>query len=206
MGCGQGDPTLELAKLSNGEIIAMDIHQPSLDELQTRIGKEGLFDRIRLVMGSMFEIDFPDESFDIIWAKGAIHVVGFERGLKEWPRLIKSDGFLVVHEMIWLRPEPPQEIVDRWRKVYPGIRTAAEYIEQVPLCGCELVGDFSLPEETWWLGYYGPLQERIRELREKNAEEKEAQKALDGEQREVDLYKTHSKWYGSAFFVMRKSR
>ncbi|MBU1614423.1 hypothetical protein KJ693_03830 [bacterium] len=56
--------------------------------------------------------------------------IGFERGLKEWRHLIKPNGFLAVHEMAWLRPDPPQEIYDYWKELYPGIRTVPENLEQ----------------------------------------------------------------------------
>jgi ubiquinone/menaquinone biosynthesis C-methylase UbiE len=36
VGCGPGMQTLELAKISGGQITAVDIHQPFLDELQRR--------------------------------------------------------------------------------------------------------------------------------------------------------------------------
>ena len=204
VGCGRGEPTLELAKLSGGEVIGADIDQPALDELTRRIQQAGLSDRVCVLNCSMRAMDFPDESFEIIWAEGAVCIIGFEKGLKEWRRFLKPNGFLVVHEMTWLRPDPPQEIADHWRKIYPGIRTAPEYIQQVPHYGYELIGHFPLPEDTWWLAYYGPLQERIRDLREKHPEDHKARKVLDNQQREVDLFKKHSRWYGSAFYVMRK--
>jgi SAM-dependent methyltransferase len=204
VGCGPGGPTLELARLSDGEIIGLDIHRPSLDELARRIQAAGLAERVHVVNCSLLDMDFPDGSFDIIWSEGSIHVIGFERGLKEWHRFIRPDGFLVIHDMVWLRPDPPQEISDRWRRDYPGIRTAFEHIETIPGYGYELIGHFPLPEELWWLDYYGPLQERIRELREKYAGDQEALQILDEEQGEVDLFKKYSQWYGSAFFVMQK--
>jgi SAM-dependent methyltransferase len=204
VGCGPGGPTLELARLSDGEIIGLDIHQPSLDELSKRIEEAGLSGRVRVVNCSMFEMDFPDESFHIMWSEGSIHVIGFEKGLKEWRRFIRPAGFLVVHDMIWLRPDPPREILDHWRKVYPGIKTAFECIKHIPICGYELIGHFPLPEDLWWLDYYAPLEKRINGLREKYAEDQEALRILDKEQREVDLFKKYSEWYGSAFFVMRK--
>jgi len=61
-----------------------------------------------------------------------------------------------------------------------------------------------LPEEVWLLDYYNPLEERIRALCEKYAHDQEVQQILDSQQREVDLFKKYSKWYGSAFYVMRK--
>jgi ubiquinone/menaquinone biosynthesis C-methylase UbiE len=205
IGCGAGEPTIELARLSQGKVVGLDMDQSSLDQLSVRAKATGLSDHIRIVKGSMFEMDFPGGSFDLIWSEGSIHVVGFRRGLRHWRRLLKSVGFLVVHEMAWLRPDPPQEIADHWRKVYPGIQTIAEHLEQIAPQGYELLGHFPVPEETWWRDYYRPLEERIRELQRKYAKDRAAQAILDREQREVDLYKKYSQWYGSAFFVMRKT-
>jgi SAM-dependent methyltransferase len=204
VGCGEGEPTLALARLSQGQIIGLDTNKPALDRLSTRIKKSGLAERVQVVHGSMLGMSFPDGCFDLIWAEGSIHVLGFERGLRAWRRFIKSGGLLTVHEMTWLRPDPPSEMVDYWSGVYPGLSTAAEYIEQMPGCGYELIGHFLLPEETWWVAYYGPLEARLGALREKYAGDQEVQEILDLAQHELELYKKYGSWYGSGFYVMQK--
>ena len=204
IGCGPGGPTMELARLSGGHVTGIDTHQPYLDRLSQKIEEAGLTDRVEPMNCSMFEMPFPDESFDIIWAEGSIYLIGFERGLREWRRFIKPNGFLVVHEMTWLRPEPPQEIADYWKELYPGIRTVAENVELIPGCGYDLLGHFTLPEDAWWTEYYGPLADRLRELRKKYVEDAEALETLDEEQREIDMYRKYQQWYGSVFFVMHK--
>lgn len=70
--CGSGVPTMELARLSNGEIIGLDINQTLLDVLTRKIEKAGLSDRFKAVKCSIFDMEFPDESFDIIWAEGSL--------------------------------------------------------------------------------------------------------------------------------------
>ena len=204
VGCGSGGPTLELARLSQGEIVGLDIHQPFLDRLTRKIEVAGLSDHVKAVNCYMFEMDFPDASFDIIWAEGSIFIIGFERGLKEWRRFLKPNGCLVVHEMTWLRPDPPQEIYDYWKEYYPGISTVEENLEQIPGYGYELIGHFTLPENAWWIEYYGPLEKRTQELRLKYIDDPKALVVLDKEQREIDMFKKYHKWYGSAFFVMQK--
>ena len=190
--------------MSQGKIIGLDTNQDDLDLLTRKALEAGLSQRVQVVNGSMFEMDFPDESFDVIWSEGSINVIGFERGLKEWRRFIKSSGFLVLHEMTWLRSDPPQEIVDRWQSVYPGIRTAHEYASQIPVYGYVLIDHFLLHEDTWWSDYYGPLEERIAELRNKYQQDQQVQELLNREQREVELFRRHSRWYGSAFYLMQK--
>lgn len=204
IGCGSGVPTVELARLSQGEIIGIDIHQPSLDKLTRKIESAGLSGWIKAVNCSMFNMDFGDESFNIIWAEGSIWIIGFERGLKEWRRLLKPKGFLVVHEMTWLQSNPPQEIRDYWKGYYPGMKTVPESLGLVSSCGYDLIGHFTLPEDAWWILYYSPLEKRIKELRAKYIDDSKALLILDKEQREIELYKKYYRWYGSAFFVMQK--
>ena len=106
--------------------------------------------------------------------------------------------------MTWLRPNPPKEIHDYWKRIYPGIKTVPENLDQVSGCGYDVIGYFALPEDAWWAEYYGPLEKRIKQLRAKYIDDPEALLTLDKEQREIDMFKKYCKWYGSAFFVMQK--
>ncbi|MFC2165314.1 class I SAM-dependent methyltransferase [Acidobacteriota bacterium] len=204
VGCGPGDQTMELARLSQGEVTGIDTHQPYLEKLQCKIDAKGLLDRVKALNQSMFSMDFPDGSFDIVWAEGAIYIIGFERGLKEWKRFIKPRGFLVVNEMAWLHPNPPKEIHDYWMTFYPGITTAEENIKTISRCDYNLQGHFPLPEDAWWIEYYGPLEERIHMLKQKYRNDMQALKVLKDEQQEIEMYKKYSHWYGYVVFVMQK--
>jgi len=90
VGCGPGLQTIKLAKLTDGKIIAIDIHQPYLDQLKQSAKKEELSDRIEILNKSMFDMNFPEEHFDIIWAEGSIFIIGFEKGLEGWKKYIKK--------------------------------------------------------------------------------------------------------------------
>jgi ubiquinone/menaquinone biosynthesis C-methylase UbiE len=204
IGCGPGGQTMELARVSGGFVIGLDNHQPYLDVFEEKIRKAGLNERVKAINGSMFSMDFPEESFDIIWAEGSIYIIGFERGLKEWRKFIKAGRFLVVHEMTWLKPDPPKEIFDYWQKMYPGITTIPHNLEIIPQCGYDVLGHFTLPEDAWWEEYYHPLGDRLNQLREKYKDDPEALEILDTEQEEIDLYRKYSEWYGSVFYIMQK--
>ena len=81
---------------------------------------------------SMLNMDFSNENFDIIWSEGSIYIIGFEKGLKEWRGLLKPKGFLAVHEMVWLKDNPPKEIKDYWEGNYPGIKTIPDCLDIIP--------------------------------------------------------------------------
>jgi len=182
IGCGSGVPTMELAKLSDGEIIAIDTSQLALDRLASKIRKAGLSSRVKVVKCSMCNMNFSDASFDIIWAEGSINVIGFKNGLKEWRRLIKTGGFLVVHD---------------------DLGGLAEKQKQISQCGYELINHFVLSQDTWWTKYYAPLEKRLNEVRVNHAGGESVGK-LNSDQREIDTFKHDPKRYRSAFFILRK--
>lgn len=183
IGCGTGVPTMELARLCNGQIIGVDIDQPSLDILARKIKEAGLSDRVRVVKCSLFELDFPDEAFDIIWSEGSIHTIGFERGLKEWRRFINPKGFLVVHD-------ESKNVAEKYELIFPSGYDLREY--------------FILSGDTWWKEYYDPLEKYINKVRREYSNNPAVLSACDTEQREIDMVKMNPHQYGSAFFIMQK--
>ena len=204
IGCGPGMQTIKLAKLSNGEIIGIDIFQQYLDQLQERINKESLNDRVKALKQSMLDMKFPEESFDIIWAEGSIFVIGFEKGLLDWKKYIKPNGYLAIHEMAWLKHNPPKEIADYWERVYPQINTIENNLEIIKKCGYTIIGHFPLPDDAWWEFYYTPLQKRLEDLEIKYKDNSKAMKMINEGHLEVDMYRKYNSWYGSVFFVMQK--
>lgn len=128
IGCGSRVSTMELARLTEGEITGLDIDQNALDRLNRKIEKAGLLDQFRTLNCSLLDMEFPDESFDIVWSEGSIHVIGFEKGLQEWKRLIRPGGFMVVHDEMG---------------------NVKEKLEQISSCGYELLGYFILNTDVW---------------------------------------------------------
>jgi ubiquinone/menaquinone biosynthesis C-methylase UbiE len=184
IGCGTGVPTIELARLIDGQITAVDIDKSRLERLEEKVKKEDLTERVKVMHCSMFNLKFPDESFDIIWAEGSIAMIGFARGIKEWSRLIKSDGFLVVHD---------------------NTDDIAQKLEQVDRCGYILINHFTIPGDIWWSEYYEPLEKSIEQLRGECHNDRKALVQFEKEQLEVDKVKNNPQSYSSTFFIMQKT-
>ena len=146
VGCGSGVPTIELAKISDGHVTGIDIDATSLNLLQRKIKEIGLNNRLSIIKDSILTMDFPEESFDIIWAEGSIFVIGFENSIKKWRRFLKPNGFLVIHD----------ENKDKTEKL--GLITKYGY---------KLIAQFELSDNLWWLEYYTPLEQLIQEFRHK---------------------------------------
>jgi SAM-dependent methyltransferase len=202
--CGPGKQTIDLAGLTHGTILAVDTHQPFLDELERRVSAAGLSARISTRNLSMFELDFEPGSFDVIWSEGAIYIIGFENGLRAWKRLIKPGGYLAVTELTWLKPDPPSEIKSYWNGNYPAMQALEENLAIIQAAGYRHVGHFVLPNSSWWDDYYTPLEKRIFMLQEKYRDNEEAMVLLRESQRESNLHKIYSEWYGYVFYIMQK--
>lgn len=184
IGCGSGVPTMELARLSGGRVIGLDIDGPLIERLKKKIDKAGLSDRVTALKRSMFELDFAAESLDIIWAEGSISVIGFARGLREWRRLLKPGGFLVVHD---------EE------------ENLKEKAEQIPIQGYTLLHSFILDEKTWWDEYFTLLEKKIREIRAQPPTDPNFLALVDIDQREVEVVRRNPKRARSVYFVMKKA-
>ena len=183
---------------------AIDIHQPYLDQFEKNAKKHNLLNRIKAIKKSMTEMDFQEEYFDIIWAEGSIFIIGFEQGLKEFKKFIKPNGYLAVHEMAWIKNDPPKEIYDYWQKVYPAISNADKNLKIINKYGYKILGYFPLPEDAWWDLYYTPLEKRLQQLKIKYKNNQEALEMIKEEELEIDLFRKYNKWYGSVFYIMQK--
>jgi SAM-dependent methyltransferase len=203
IGCGPGMQTVELAKLSGGHIVALDFHEPFLEQLKEAIKKEGVDDRVEAVKGNMLNLKFEDGSFDVVWSEGAIFVIGFEKGLREWRRLLTPGGYVAVSELSWLKHDVPQEAKDYMAQMYPVIKTIEGNIEAIRSSGYRLVGSFVLPSESWWDNYYAPIEAKLPSLKARHRDDEEALQVIACTETEIKMFRRYSDYYGYAFYVMQ---
>jgi ubiquinone/menaquinone biosynthesis C-methylase UbiE len=183
IGCGSGVPTLELAKLSDGEVTGIDIDQSCIDEFNRKIREEELSNRVKAINLSLSEMKFPDETFDVIWSEGVIRTIGFERSLKEWRRLLKQNGYLVIHYQMG---------------------RVADALSRIPQHGYRLEDTVQLPADAWWTEFYKPLEEKMGVLLHKYGNSSDALKLLEQYKSEMDMVKKDPLNFRSAFYIMQK--
>jgi len=205
IGCGPGKQTIDLIRITDGTITAVDTHSPYLEQLKIQVQREGLRDRIEVVKGDMTDLRFPDRSFDVIWSEGAIFIIGFERGLKTWRPLLKENGYIAVSELTRLKPDPPREAKNFWEGAYPAIGDVETNIKTIADTDYDIIDYFTLPEESWWVDYYNPLQERVDILKVKYRDRPEMLEMLELEETEMEFFKNYCGFYGYVFYVMRNT-
>ena len=109
LGCGSGSSTLVLAAALRTKVIAIDIHQPFLDQLQATARERGLEQLIETRCADMAAPGVPSGSVDLLWSEGAIYLLGFGDGLRLWRPLLAAGGLVAVSECSWLDANPPAD-------------------------------------------------------------------------------------------------
>jgi len=184
VGCGSGVPTIELARLGQGEVIGIDIDQPALDKLTKKIKEAGLSNQVQAVNCSILDMSFPDESFDIIWSEGSIFVIGFESGIREWKRLLKPNGFMVIHD--------EQGNIE-------------EKLEQISKCGYKILGYFVLSQDTWRAEYFTPLEKLVTKSQTIHIDDSQTLEELKQARRELEMFRNNPERNNSVYFVIQKN-
>ncbi len=204
VGCGNGMQTLELARLTNGRILALDNHQPYLDELDKRIKTSNFSNRITTINQSMLDMKFDANKFDVIWSEGAAYFYGFEKALEDWQFFLKEKGYFVFSELCCFNENIPKEIYDYLMSEYPVMKSVEENITIINSKGLDLIFHFNIPESSWWDNYYIPLEKNIHKLQKKYQNENETLKLLELFSVEIEMFRNYSEYYGYTFFIMRK--
>jgi SAM-dependent methyltransferase len=204
IGCGPGAQTIELAKLSKGKIIALDNHQAFLDKLMKKAKEKELLDHIVTKNISMLDMDFEDNTFDIIWSEGALYFMGFQNGLRRCHELLKHDGFLAVTEIVYLVNNPPAPLMQYFEKEYPDIKVVKDKIDLIQNERFHLISHFTLPESSWFDSFYLPMEKELTRLNKKYQGNEMALSVFEEMRNEIDLYKKFSDFYGYEFFIMKR--
>lgn len=198
IGCGKGNSTIVLAKLSSAKILATDNAQSALDKLDHKIEQNDLRDRIFTKCISMTELAFGKKRFDLVWAEASAYVMGIESALKKWKALLSADGTLVFSDLVWLTDNPSQEAIDHWKNDYPDIQTVDTRQAQIEKAGYQLQQTFTVSEHAWKC-YYEPLEQRLKEV----APKMRGSQAVVDIKNEIDLYKSRLGEFGYQFFIAK---
>ena len=205
IGCGPGMQTIVLAQSTSGKITAVDNCDEYLDELRRRLETASLSARVEVQSADMTVLNYPTETFDLIWCEGAIYIMGVKQALKSWRPLLRDRGYLAFSELVWLDPQPTGKVAEFFGNEYPAMTTIDRIITALRENGYEPVGDFTLPESAWWDDYYTPLEAKLPSLRQKYEGDEAALGIVAQSEAEIDIRRRCASSYGYHFFVARKS-
>jgi hypothetical protein len=152
----------------------------------------------------MDNLPFQHEELDLLWSEGAIYNVGFEQGLTEWRKFLKTEGYIAVSEASWFTEERPLEIDEFWKDAYPEMDTIPNKVALMQKAGYIPVATFILPENCWTEHFYAP-QVAVREaFLEKHKGNKTAEEFIANQRHETQLYCKYKAYYGYVFYIGKK--
>jgi ubiquinone/menaquinone biosynthesis C-methylase UbiE len=203
VGCGPGMQTIELLRATSGTVVALDLRPEMIARVRTSADSAGVSSRLETLQQDMNEMSFPASSFDVVWSEGAIYVLGFEAGLRIVRPFVKPGGYVAVSEAVWLKPDPPPQVVDFWAE-YPQIDGVPQKLAVIERAGYEQVGHFVMPRTAWTEAYYDPMETRVAEKEPDWRGIPAAEAVLEEARNEISVFRRYPDYFSYAFFVMRK--
>ncbi|UCF08749.1 MAG: methyltransferase domain-containing protein [Thermoplasmata archaeon] len=93
VGCGTGAVTLDIAQLSGGEVIGIDIDPEKLEEARRALAD---IPNVKLMEGDVVDLPFEDEIFDlVVFNIVLMHVKEQQRAVDEMARVTQKGGYVL---------------------------------------------------------------------------------------------------------------
>jgi SAM-dependent methyltransferase len=93
-GCGGGRGSVLMAECGAREVVGVDLSERNVETSRRRAEQRGL-EQCTFLQGSLVDIPFDDESFDVVWCNGVLHhAEDPDRGLVEITRVLRPGGRL----------------------------------------------------------------------------------------------------------------
>ena len=204
IGCGTGGQTMVIAQKIGGKVIGLDLYSGFIKAFDQTAKKLKLGDRVSGVVGSMYELSFEVQEFDLIWSEGAVYE-GFEKLLRHWHDFLKKDGYIAVSYASWFTDERPAEVEKFWGDAGCELLTIGQNISAMQRAGFQFVAAFPMPESCWIDNYFTPRTAAEMALVEKYPNNKELEEAIALDKYEIELYSKYKQYYGYAFYIGKKN-
>jgi SAM-dependent methyltransferase len=121
IGCGPGTITLDLARLvAPGQTIGLDREVAPLVSARAATVEQQVHN-VGFTVGDVYQLDFPDDSFDVVHAHQVLqHLTDPLAALREMRRVCRAGGIVAARDadyaaMTWYPADPR---LDRWLALY----------------------------------------------------------------------------------------
>lgn len=197
--CGVGSSTILLANcFKNSTVEGFDLFKHYKDSLDEKIKENDLQDRVFAYEMDMNDPDFANEEFDLVFCEAGIEIIGFEKGLIEWKRLLKPDGYMIVSDISWLK-KPSGESRNFWKNIYSEVDSIQNKIKVIENSGYEFIDYVIVPKKDWD-NYYMKLEKNLNQL----SSDKSAKDFVKQLRKEISYYRNNNEDYSYVFYIMRK--
>ncbi|CAN6674323.1 sterol 24-C-methyltransferase Erg6p [Trichomonascus vanleenenianus] len=120
VGCGIGGPAREIQRFTGAEIVGLNNNDYQIARATNVSKRQGLEGKTTFVKGDFMQMDFPDASFDAVYAiEATVHAPVLEGVYGEIYRVLKPGGTFGVYE--WVLTDKYDESNPRHREIAYGI-------------------------------------------------------------------------------------
>jgi ubiquinone/menaquinone biosynthesis C-methylase UbiE len=141
--CGNGEIGIEMAKQGAREVHGIDISSVAINNATALAQKENVANKCSFQVMDAENMQYADNTFDIIHEYGALHHVNLPVALKETARVLKPNGRLICTEALRHNPfihayrKRTMHLRTEWEVEHilgvPEIMTGSQYFEKVTI-------------------------------------------------------------------------
>jgi ubiquinone/menaquinone biosynthesis C-methylase UbiE len=118
LGCGAGEGSVYFA-IHGAEAVATDISGGMIQVVKEVAKHHGT--QVEALKMTAEKIDFPDQSFDVVYGNGVLHHVDFRKAVAEAARVLKPGG-----KAIFIEPLSYNPVINVYRRIAQTVRTPDE--------------------------------------------------------------------------------
>lgn len=120
-GCGDSSYAVKLNQWG-GTVTAIDISDEAIEETRKAVAEAGFLNATTLLRMNAEELEFPDESFDLVIGRAILHHLDLEKSYAAIARVLKPGG-----AAIFLEPLAHNVLINLYRRFTPHLRTEDEH-------------------------------------------------------------------------------
>jgi SAM-dependent methyltransferase len=121
VGCGVATTAVEIARRHRAQVTAVDIAPLMLERAQANVAAAHLAHRVSVAPGDILELNFDDDTFDVVIAEAVTMFVDRRRAAAELARVTRPGGKVLATEFFWRQPPSPEAREVFLGQVCPGM-------------------------------------------------------------------------------------
>jgi SAM-dependent methyltransferase len=151
--CGTGELELHLAERHGCVVTGIDAGAWAIEKALSKAAARGLVHLARFVIGDGGALPLAAGSCDAVFCSGALCAF-FDRGLREFHRVLVPGGRAAILDVIWRRDPVPVDVTARWAGGDAVILTLDGNRQAFRERGFRVRCARAYHEPAWWQAYY----------------------------------------------------
>lgn len=119
--CGNGEDAIFVAKNGAKKVVGIDISEVSINNCTARANSEGISNIVSFQVMDAEDLQFKDNTIDLVTEYGCLHHVELEKAFSEIVRVLKPNGKVICNEALG-----HNIVIQLYRRLTPHLRTKYE--------------------------------------------------------------------------------